>query len=148
MSNQKIVFTNPDGSVGIIHPAPNCKLSIQQIAQKDVPSGLPYEIVDESEIPTDRTFRNAWRKDRGKPCHICMDTAREIHKERLRLQRIPKLQALDVEYQKADEKGDVELKAKIAAKKQALRDCTKHPCIAKAKTPEELKEAIPPALKD
>ena len=30
------------------------------IAQKDVPSGRPYKIVDVSEVPTDRTFRNAW----------------------------------------------------------------------------------------
>jgi hypothetical protein len=30
------------------------------IAAKDVPAGLQYFIVDASEIPTDRTFRNAW----------------------------------------------------------------------------------------
>jgi len=33
---------------------------IAWIAQKDVPEGKPYEIVDAADIPTDRTFRNAW----------------------------------------------------------------------------------------
>lgn len=30
------------------------------IAQKDVPAGKPYKIVDVSDIPEDRTFRDAW----------------------------------------------------------------------------------------
>jgi hypothetical protein len=30
------------------------------LANKDVPAGKPYKIVDVSEIPEDRTFRNAW----------------------------------------------------------------------------------------
>jgi len=30
------------------------------IAAKDVPEGKPYKIVDVSDIPSDRTFRNAW----------------------------------------------------------------------------------------
>lgn len=30
------------------------------VAAKDVPAGKPFEIVDVSDIPTDRTFRNAW----------------------------------------------------------------------------------------
>ena len=37
--------------------------SIEQIAQKDVPTGKPYKIVDISEIPTDRSQRNAWTVD-------------------------------------------------------------------------------------
>jgi hypothetical protein len=35
-------------------------MSIEEIALKDVPEGKPYKIVDVSDIPTDRTFRNAW----------------------------------------------------------------------------------------
>ena len=34
--------------------------TIEELAAKDVPSGKPYKIVDVSDIPTDRTFRNAW----------------------------------------------------------------------------------------
>ena len=34
--------------------------TIEELAQKDVPTGLKYKIVEDSVIPTDRTFRNAW----------------------------------------------------------------------------------------
>lgn len=62
---QKIVFRNQDGSVGVIHPTQEAidAFGIETIALKDVPHGLPYKIVDESEIPSDRTFRNAWEWD-------------------------------------------------------------------------------------
>jgi hypothetical protein len=33
---------------------------IEWVAQKDVPTGKPFQIVDVADIPTDRTFRNAW----------------------------------------------------------------------------------------
>ena len=58
--NQRIIYPNDEGGVSIIVPAPECGLTIEQIAEKDVPDGKPYQIVDVSEIPTDRTFRNAW----------------------------------------------------------------------------------------
>jgi hypothetical protein len=57
--NQRIIFPNDDGGVSIIIPA-ECGLTIEQIAAKDVPAGKPYKIIDASEVPTDRTFRNAW----------------------------------------------------------------------------------------
>jgi hypothetical protein len=33
---------------------------IEWIAKKDVPDGKPYKIINISDIPADRTFRNAW----------------------------------------------------------------------------------------
>ena len=58
--NQRIIYPTPEGGVAIIVPAPECGLSIEEIAAKDVPAGVEYKIVDASEVPTDRTFRNAW----------------------------------------------------------------------------------------
>ena len=58
--NQRIIYRTPQGGVAIVIPAPECGLSIEEIAAKDVPQGLEYFIVDASQIPTDRTFRNAW----------------------------------------------------------------------------------------
>lgn len=60
MSNKVILWQKEDGGVAIITPITNCGLTIQEIAAKDVPPGRPYKIVDVSEVPTDRTFRNAW----------------------------------------------------------------------------------------
>lgn len=57
--NQRIIYPTDDGGVSIIVPA-DCGLTIEEIAAKDVPEGKPYKIVDVADIPTDRTFRNAW----------------------------------------------------------------------------------------
>jgi hypothetical protein len=58
--NQRIIYPNDDGGVVILMPAPECGLTIEEIAAKDVPAGKPFKIVDVADIPTDRTFRNAW----------------------------------------------------------------------------------------
>jgi hypothetical protein len=58
--NQRIIYPTDDGGVAVIVPAAECGLSIEAIAAKDVPAGKPFQIVDVSDIPEDRTFRNAW----------------------------------------------------------------------------------------
>jgi hypothetical protein len=60
MNNPRIIYPTPEGGVAIIIPAPDCGLTIEEIAAKDVPAGVPFRIVDASDIPADRTFRNAW----------------------------------------------------------------------------------------
>lgn len=60
MNNLRIIYSTPEGGVAIIIPAVECGLTIEQIAEKDVPAGVPFKVVDVSEIPSDRTFRNAW----------------------------------------------------------------------------------------
>lgn len=56
--DKRIIFPNDDGSISVIIPA----ISVEA-AMKDIPSGKPYLIVDAADIPTDRTFRNAWTAD-------------------------------------------------------------------------------------
>ncbi len=58
----RIIFKNIDNTIGILIPTQQAldMFGIEAIAKKDVPSGLPYWIVEDSEIPTDRTERNAW----------------------------------------------------------------------------------------
>ena len=60
--NQRIIYPNDDGGVAIIIPAPECLVehTIEELAAKDVPAGKEYKIVDAADIPSDRTFRNAW----------------------------------------------------------------------------------------
>ena len=57
--NSRIIYPTDEGSVAVIIPT-ECGLTIEQIAAKDVPAGKPSKIVNVSDIPTDRTFRNAW----------------------------------------------------------------------------------------
>lgn len=54
----KIIFTNSDGGVSVVHPT-------GEVPINELPAKLgltDYEIVDDDVIPTDRTFRNAWVK--------------------------------------------------------------------------------------
>jgi len=58
--NSRVIYPNDEGGVSVIVPAPECGLTIEEIAAKDVPAGKPFKIVDVADIPSDRLFRNAW----------------------------------------------------------------------------------------
>jgi hypothetical protein len=51
----RIIYPTPEGGVAVIIPAGSLELAL-----KDVPEGVPYEIVSTDDIPADRTFRGAW----------------------------------------------------------------------------------------
>ena len=61
----KIIFKNQDNSIGVITPTEEALsfATVIQIAEKDCPYNLPYWIVEDSDIPSDRTFRSAWEID-------------------------------------------------------------------------------------
>ena len=59
----KIIYKTPEGTVSVIIPTSEWSGSMEELAQKDVPTGLKYKIVEDSVIPTDRSFRNAWEVD-------------------------------------------------------------------------------------
>lgn len=58
--DQRIIYPTDNGGVVVIIPAPECGLTIEEIAAKDVPAGKPYRIINASDLPQDRTFRDAW----------------------------------------------------------------------------------------
>lgn len=60
MSNYRIIYPNDSDGIAVIVPAPNIA---QSQALQAVPSGKPYLIVSDADIPTDRTFRDAWTAD-------------------------------------------------------------------------------------
>jgi hypothetical protein len=164
---QFVAITFDDGSVGIMQLILDPRVpegttvpgwnGSRRIASDDA---IQYEIdksawaprtpvrwrrIDFAEIPTDRTFRNAWR-GKGNKVEVDMDAAREIHRDHLRELRAPKLAELDTAYIRADENNDQATKVRIAKQKQALRDVTDDPAIDAAKTPEKLRAAVPKAL--
>lgn len=69
---------------------------------------------------------------------INLEKAKEIKKEHIRQERKAVLEQLDVQFMRAVEQGDIEKQREIAAKKQALRDATKHETIVNAEAVEEL----------
>lgn len=61
----KILYTDSDGNLCIVSATPEMAVHLtdEQVAQASVPAGVQYVIVDESLIPDDRTFRDAWEYD-------------------------------------------------------------------------------------
>jgi hypothetical protein len=58
----RIIYNQDNGVVAVIIPTPEAleQQTIMEIAIKDVPAGKPFKIVDAADIPSDRTFREAW----------------------------------------------------------------------------------------
>ena len=58
----RIIYETDDGGVAVVVPAPEHLLThtIEQVVDKDVPTGANYEIVEDGDVPSDRTFRDAW----------------------------------------------------------------------------------------
>jgi len=59
---KQIIYPTDEGGVAIVIPAPEAleTMTIEEIAAKDVPAGKPFKIIDTADVPSDRTFRNAW----------------------------------------------------------------------------------------
>jgi hypothetical protein len=59
---KRIIYPIDEGGVAIVIPAPEAleTMTIEEIAVKDVPTGKPFKIVNTEDVPSDRTFRNAW----------------------------------------------------------------------------------------
>jgi hypothetical protein len=80
-----------------------------------------FRVVDDSTLP-DPYFRDAWVFDPEKGAVVHPGRAKAIHAANLRRARKPLLEALDVEFMRAQEQGLPT--GAIVARKQALRDVT------------------------
>lgn len=60
--SQVIIYKQDNGVVAIIRPTEEALAlyGIEAIAQKDVPTGKPYKIIDTTTLPADRSQRDAW----------------------------------------------------------------------------------------
>jgi hypothetical protein len=58
----RIIYKTDEGGVAVIIPSDEALQShtIEEIAEKDIPAGKAFKIVSVDDIPSDRTFRNAW----------------------------------------------------------------------------------------
>ena len=147
----KIIYTRSDGGLSVIHPVVNTgeTLTPEEAvvrAMKDVPvDATNVQLVAASTIPTDRTFRDAWKADTGAVV-VDMPKARALHLDRIRVARQPLLVKLDADWMKAlGQKKTGEADA-IEAQRQTLRDLPATVKVAEATTPEDLKQLWPASL--
>ena len=59
---KRIIYKTDEGGVAVIIPSDEylADHTIEELAAKDVPDRKAYQIIDEADVPSDRTFRNAW----------------------------------------------------------------------------------------
>ncbi len=139
-----VAITRTDGGLSllrVLHDATAMDLEVQKCGL-EVAS---YRRVEEADVPTDRTFRNAWT-DTKQAIAIDMEKAKAIHLERIRHARTPELAALDIEWMKAMGQKNQLAADRIEAQRQALRDLPTTLNLDKATTPDELKALWPKEL--
>jgi hypothetical protein len=112
-----IIYPQENGQIAVIIPTGDVQDCI-----KDVPEGLPFQIVDSLDIDND--YFNGFVYEDGKAV-ADIAACKEIHLDKFREARKPKLAALDVQYMKAIEVEDSVAASAIAVQKQELRDVTK-----------------------
>jgi len=81
MTTSRIIFQNESGGVSVIIPTESVELAL-----KDVPEGVAYEIVEDDAIPTDRFFRNAWVAN-GAAVDVDLNKAKDIGHDLRRTKR-------------------------------------------------------------
>lgn len=71
------ILYRADGGISVIHPAPKSRRKdeseaewLERVFDKATPDGCDHDDVDESEIPANRKYRNAWTGSKGKGISI------------------------------------------------------------------------------
>ena len=149
MTTQRIVYTRPDGGVSIVIPVKTFdpeKLS----ERKDIPKGATdIRLCDAKDIPTDRTYRDAWERDTSRRSAVVktnMPKARKLHMDKIRRMRDAELEKLDKDWMRALGQGDTPEANDIEDRRQNLRNIPQTFDLSKAKTPDELKALWPKGL--
>jgi hypothetical protein len=135
MTTSRIIFQNESGGVSVIVPTGSVELAL-----KDVPPGVPYEIVDADDIPSDRFFRNAWVAN-GAAVDVDLDQAKSIGHDMRRTQRAEEFKPYDEVIAKQIPGVDA---AEAEAARQAIRDkyAAVQDAVNAAKTPDAIKVAL------
>lgn len=115
-----VIYPSENNKINVFMPHENIK--IEDAIDRGIPKNVNYIIEDSNFI--DYFFIDSYKFENGK---ISIDhiEAKKLWYNKYRISRTPLLEKLDLEYMRADETGDLELKKEIATKKQALRDVTK-----------------------
>ena len=137
-SDKRVIWTDSvTGYVCTLTPSDNCKRTVEEIAKKDVPDGETYYILNTTDVPTDNIYWEAINYHPSQGFTYDIAKAKEVQKGLIRTAREPKLQELDIQFQRALETG--ESTSDIVANKQKLRDATENGALINANTIAEIK---------
>lgn len=133
-----IIYPNDKG--GVIVLMPTGELPIEEVAAKDVPTGVPYKIVPAQSVPSNRTFRDAWVMDSNGIAHD-FDKCQAIGHAMRRKARNTEFEPYDSIIAKQIPGNDAALaesmRQKIRERYHAMQET-----IDNARTPEEIEIAL------
>jgi hypothetical protein len=135
---KRIIYPTANGGVAVV--TPTGELPIEELIVRVVPPGVSYEIIEVDEVPTDRTFRNAWVM--GDCCiDHDLDKCKAIGHAKRRTKRAEEFAPHDEVIAKQIPGADA---AAAEAARQAIRDkyADIQDAIDAADTPEEIKVAL------
>ena len=142
---KKIIYTNSDGILCVVHPCRNTigetlttDSEIEQRAWNKLPvDAINPVFVDESVIPTDRTFRNAWEHG-GDSVTQNITKAKNIAHDKRREARSAEFSPLDIKATIPSEATAAEAARAVVRAKYA----TMQTAIESASTVDEIKSAL------
>jgi hypothetical protein len=152
-----ILYANDDGWVSVVTPCYPADITQEQeaeilawVRQKDVPplpdgSPRPSVVKEPKDVADMDYFFSAWRLDASGRLTWNKAAADAMKRDQFRALRKPRLEALDVDFMRALERGDTASLAEIAAQKQALRDVTSTD-LSLYTSPKSLYEYLPETL--
>jgi hypothetical protein len=175
-----ICFINENGFASIVHIPPemfdpnsatrkeleslgivfnNEDEMIAWVAIKDVPSNAQYSVIDSSNLPADKQYRNAWViRDDKSGVDVSLDKAKPIHQDNIRAVRANIFDSADIDFNKSvekvlnklmalipDDQDVIALKAAIQ-KREDLRNAPSID-LSNVQSVDELKTKIPDVIK-
>lgn len=141
--SKRIIYQNETGGISVVIPTPEYLQThtIEEVAAKDVPAGIPFEIVEDTDFPKDRIFRDAW-EGQGKKVIENLAKAKLVAHAKRR-------EARDKEFAPYDDiiakqvPGQDAKAAEAERQKIRVKDAALQTKMDAAKTPDELRTLLP-----
>lgn len=152
---KRLIYEDTNGYCRIVSPLESFRQAwepedeaLSRLHQYTMPEVVEFLACEEHAIPTDHTFRDAWKKgDKDEPIKIDLDKALSIHRERIKKACDAKIAKLNAEREIAVEDQNLPQQVAIDRTKKILRTLYEMN-LTHCKTPEDVKYAIPKELHD
>ena len=132
---KRIIYQTESGGVAVIIPTESVELAL-----KDVPEGVAYEIVEDDVIPADRFFRGAWVAN-GAAVKVDLDQAKSIGHDIRRTKREAEFAPFDAIIMKQIP-GNSASEAEEARQQIRFKYALIQDVIEAAETTDEIKSAL------
>ena len=154
----KFLYTDAEGRVCIVHALPKefiekvlGPLTKKQYRAHVLERSIPADAtnvreITSDEVPTDRSYRNAWVLGEDKSVTHCPHKSKDILLAKVREERNKQLDATDKPVLMAIESGNTDELAGLKEHRQKLRDCTEGIKATEFKSLDEVKAAWPTIL--